>query len=165
MTLGPELHEQITLILRNPEKSTQTAKALLTTYTQACEEAAADFLKKKTQLHMRNKRKRTHHASASTDAISRKLTTSLLKTPHLQTNQKAELLKNIRNIKRATHKAAVAKTQAQIQEELDNIFKDPEHNTTQNLWKYVKQSDIALYKAKQTGRNKVIRYDDSLETN
>jgi hypothetical protein len=88
---------------------------------------------------MRNKRKHTHLASTSTNALHRKLTTSQLKTPDLQTNQKTELLQNICNIKRATHKAAVVQTQVQIQEELDNIFKDPEHNTTQNLWKYVKQ--------------------------
>lgn len=37
-------------------------------------------------------------------------------------------------------------------------------NKDKSFWKYVKQSDIALYKAKQTGRNKVVRYDDSLET-
>lgn len=35
-------------------------------------------------------------------------------------------------------------------------------NRDKSFWKYVKQSDIALYKAKQTGRNKVVRYDDSL---
>jgi two-component system cell cycle response regulator len=37
-------------------------------------------------------------------------------------------------------------------------------NKDKSFWKYVKQSDIALYKAKQTGRNKVVRYDDTLET-
>ncbi|MDD2698148.1 MAG: GGDEF domain-containing protein [Arcobacteraceae bacterium] len=37
-------------------------------------------------------------------------------------------------------------------------------NQDKSFWKYVKQSDIALYKAKQTGRNKVVRYDETLET-
>ena len=31
-------------------------------------------------------------------------------------------------------------------------------NKQQNFWKYVKQSDIAMYEAKQTGRNKVVQY-------
>jgi diguanylate cyclase (GGDEF)-like protein len=35
-------------------------------------------------------------------------------------------------------------------------------NTDKSFWKFVKQSDIALYKAKQTGRNKVVRYDESI---
>lgn len=35
-------------------------------------------------------------------------------------------------------------------------------NKDKSFWKYVKQSDIALYKAKQTGRNKVIRYTDNM---
>ena len=37
-------------------------------------------------------------------------------------------------------------------------------NKEKNFWKYVKQSDIALYSAKQTGRNKVVRYHDSMES-
>ena len=36
-------------------------------------------------------------------------------------------------------------------------------NKTHDFWKYVKQSDIALYEAKQTGRNKVIRYEEGME--
>ncbi len=36
-------------------------------------------------------------------------------------------------------------------------------NKNKDFWKYVKQSDIALYKAKQTGRNKVIRYEKGME--
>jgi two-component system, cell cycle response regulator len=36
-------------------------------------------------------------------------------------------------------------------------------NKDKSFWKYVKQSDIALYEAKQTGRNKVIRYTDTME--
>lgn len=37
-------------------------------------------------------------------------------------------------------------------------------NTNKHFWKYVKQSDIALYEAKQTGRNKVIQYREGMET-
>jgi len=36
-------------------------------------------------------------------------------------------------------------------------------NTDHSFWKYVKQSDIALYQAKQTGRNKVVRYQEGME--
>ncbi len=35
-------------------------------------------------------------------------------------------------------------------------------NTNKSFWKYVKQSDIAMYEAKQTGRNKVVKYNDSM---
>jgi len=36
-------------------------------------------------------------------------------------------------------------------------------NTDKNFWKYVKQSDIALYQAKHNGRNQVIRYVEGME--
>jgi len=36
-------------------------------------------------------------------------------------------------------------------------------NKTDDFWKYVKQSDIALYEAKQTGRDRVIAYKKELE--
>jgi len=35
-------------------------------------------------------------------------------------------------------------------------------NTNQHFWKYVKQSDIAMYQAKQTGRNKVVKYEEGM---
>ena len=36
-------------------------------------------------------------------------------------------------------------------------------NTQHDFWKYVKQSDIALYSAKQNGRNQVVRYQEGME--
>ncbi|MDC0933791.1 GGDEF domain-containing protein [Arcobacteraceae bacterium] len=36
-------------------------------------------------------------------------------------------------------------------------------NNNKSFWKYVKQSDIALYQAKHNGRNKVIRYAEGME--
>ena len=36
-------------------------------------------------------------------------------------------------------------------------------NKDKSFWKYLKQSDIALYEAKHTGRNKVIRYHEGME--
>jgi len=35
-------------------------------------------------------------------------------------------------------------------------------NNNKGFWKYVKQSDIALYQAKQTGRNKVVKYTEDM---
>ena len=36
-------------------------------------------------------------------------------------------------------------------------------NTNKSFWKYIKQSDIALYQAKHNGRNQVIRYEEGME--
>jgi len=36
-------------------------------------------------------------------------------------------------------------------------------NKSKDFWKFVKQSDIALYSAKQTGRNKVVRYNKDMK--
>jgi two-component system cell cycle response regulator len=36
-------------------------------------------------------------------------------------------------------------------------------NKDKTFWKYVKQTDIAMYEAKHTGRNKVIRYEEGME--
>ena len=36
-------------------------------------------------------------------------------------------------------------------------------NKLKDFWKYVKQSDIALYEAKQTGRNKVVKYTQDMK--
>ncbi len=36
-------------------------------------------------------------------------------------------------------------------------------NDSHSFWKYVKQSDIALYHAKQNGRNQVVRFKDGME--
>ena len=35
-------------------------------------------------------------------------------------------------------------------------------NKQRDFWKYIKQTDIALYEAKQTGRNKVVRYTENM---
>lgn len=36
-------------------------------------------------------------------------------------------------------------------------------NKNKSFWKYIKQSDIALYQAKHNGRNQVIRYEEGME--
>jgi diguanylate cyclase (GGDEF)-like protein len=36
-------------------------------------------------------------------------------------------------------------------------------NKDEHFWKYVKQSDIAMYEAKHTGRNKVIMFKEGME--
>jgi diguanylate cyclase (GGDEF)-like protein len=36
-------------------------------------------------------------------------------------------------------------------------------NTNKEFWKYVKQTDIAMYEAKQTGRNKVVKFTEDLK--
>ena len=40
-----------------------------------------------------------------------------------------------------------------------SLFPNKQHD----FWKYVKQSDIALYSAKQNGRNQVVRYQEDME--
>ena len=40
-----------------------------------------------------------------------------------------------------------------------SLFPNKQHD----FWKYVKQSDIALYSAKQNGRNQVVRYKEGME--
>jgi two-component system, cell cycle response regulator len=65
-------------------------------------------------------------------------------------------------------KIRIAFSQQQIQAKSETFSKTVSIGTSlfpnkdKSFWKYVKQSDIALYKAKQTGRNKVVRYDDSI---
>ena len=36
-------------------------------------------------------------------------------------------------------------------------------NTQKGFWKYVKQSDIAMYEAKHTGRNKVVKFEEGMD--
>jgi diguanylate cyclase (GGDEF)-like protein len=36
-------------------------------------------------------------------------------------------------------------------------------NDRPSFWKYIKQCDIALYKAKQTGRDKVVRFSEDMK--
>ena len=63
-------------------------------------------------------------------------------------------------------KIRIAFSQQQIQAKSETFSKTVSIGTSlfpnidKSFWKYVKQSDIALYKAKQSGRNKVVRYTE-----
>ncbi len=65
-------------------------------------------------------------------------------------------------------KIRIAFSQQKIQANNENFSKTVSIGTSlfpnknKDFWKYIKQSDIALYEAKQTGRNKVIRYIEDM---
>ena len=66
-------------------------------------------------------------------------------------------------------KIRIAFSQQQIQSNSESFSKTVSigvalfPNISKDFWKYVKQSDIALYEAKQTGRNKVVKFTESMK--
>ena len=73
------------------------------------------------------------------------------------------------NLASKAEEIRIAFSQQQIQANSETFTKTVSIGTSlfpnkdKSFWKYVKQSDIALYEAKQTGRNRVVRYHEKIE--